>query len=113
MPNGVIKLITPEPTFGYKMKTGKSYIKYVFTNRKHGVNRKKVHQIVAEAFLGPKPFEGAVVMHLDDNPLNNSVDNLEWGSQKKNLNSEKFINYCKSRVGENSCHAIGRRNRGF
>ena len=28
-----------------------------------------VHRLVAEAFHGPPPFEGALVMHLDDDPL--------------------------------------------
>lgn len=48
-----------------------------------------VHRIVAETFLGPPPFEGAVVRHLDDNPTNNRVENLAWGSHKENAADRK------------------------
>lgn len=62
----------------------------------------KVHRLVAEAFLGPQPFDGAVVMHLNEVGTDNRVENLKWGTQKENLNAPGFISYCKSRTGENS-----------
>ena len=43
-----------------------------------------VHSLVAGAFLGPRPI-GADVMHLDDNPQNNMLENLQYGSRKENL----------------------------
>lgn len=43
-----------------------------------------VHRLVAEFFLNPKPFDGAVVRHLDGNPLNNCASNLAWGTQAEN-----------------------------
>lgn len=46
--------------------------------------RTHIHRLVAEVFIGPPPFERAVVRHLDGNPLNNSSDNLSWGSYKDN-----------------------------
>lgn len=51
---------------------------------KGGVNKKLfVHRIVAEAFLGPS--EGLpVVNHLDCNPKNNRVGNLEWTTYSGN-----------------------------
>ena len=36
-----------------------------------------VHRLVAEAFL-PNPEHFQEVNHKDENPLNNSADNLEW-----------------------------------
>lgn len=45
-----------------------------------------VHQIVCLTFHGPRPFEDAVVRHLDDNPANNHPDNLVWGSYQDNAN---------------------------
>lgn len=38
---------------------------------------------VLEAFVGIRPV-GAVVMHLDDNPLNNTLTNLRWGTPREN-----------------------------
>lgn len=42
------------------------------------------HKLVADAFLGVKPFEGACIRHLDGNPLNNNLSNLKWGTYKEN-----------------------------
>lgn len=54
---------------------------YVFLGRK---NRRKVHKLVAEAFMGPCP-EGLVVRHLNGNPADNHVGNLAYGTQADNL----------------------------
>lgn len=39
---------------------------------------KKVHQVVAETFLGEKPSPDHVVDHIDHNRQNNNVTNLRW-----------------------------------
>lgn len=44
-----------------------------------------VHVAVALAFVGPRPFVGAEVRHLDDNKYNNAPDNLAWGTQSENM----------------------------
>lgn len=44
-----------------------------------------VHRVVAMAFLD-NPNNYSVVNHKDENPLNNKVVNLEWCSQKYNMN---------------------------
>lgn len=44
----------------------------------------RVHRLVAQAFLGPAPFEGAVIAHNDGDPLNNRADNLRWASLAEN-----------------------------
>lgn len=44
----------------------------------------KVHRLVAEAFLGLPPFEGAMVAHNDGNRSNNNISNLRWASALEN-----------------------------
>jgi len=47
-------------------------------------NRKYLHRAIAEAFI-PNPDNLPYVRHLDDDPQNNSVSNLAWGTQKDNM----------------------------
>ena len=44
-----------------------------------------IHRLVAQAFI-PNIDNLPVVNHKDENPLNNSVENLEWCTQKYNVN---------------------------
>lgn len=46
--------------------------------------RKYVHRMVAEAFI-PNPHNFPEVRHLDDDPSNNCVWNLVWGTQADNM----------------------------
>ena len=47
-------------------------------------NRKLISRLVAEAFI-PNPSMLPLVRHMDDNPSNNNVKNLRWGTQKDNM----------------------------
>ena len=44
----------------------------------------KAHRVVAQAFL-PNPHGKPYVNHIDNNPSNNCVENLEWCTQSENL----------------------------
>jgi hypothetical protein len=55
--------------------------------------RLRVHKLVAEHFLGPS--DNMVVNHIDSNKLNNRLENLEYVSQRVNV--EKW--YKKSKEG--------------
>jgi len=70
----------------------------------------KVHRLVCEAFHGPAPDASFVVIHLDEDATNNRKDNLKWGTMKENMNMPGYIEYCKSRTGDNSPYRKGRRS---
>lgn len=44
---------------------------------------KRVHTLVLEAFIGPRP-DGAVACHNDGDHTNNRVDNLRWDTYSAN-----------------------------
>lgn len=46
-------------------------------------HRRYVHHLVLEAFVGPRP-EGMRALHRDDDPHNNHVSNLYWGTMRDN-----------------------------
>ncbi len=52
-------------------------------NNKH--RTVKVHKLVANAFI-PNPLNLPQVNHKDEEKLNNSIDNLEWCTNKYNCN---------------------------
>lgn len=60
---------------GYRMyilrREGKSY-------------HPRAHQLVAEAFIGPKPFDGAEVCHNDGSRNNDHHSNLRWDTRSAN-----------------------------
>lgn len=96
MPHGGERQYGGVPTFGVWNKQDGRFI-----TSQNGETF-KIHQLICEAFNGPKPAPDAVVMHIDENAANNRASNLQWGTQKENLNAPGFLEYCRSRTGENS-----------
>jgi hypothetical protein len=71
----------------------KNYERYIIKLTKNKKSKTyKIHRLVAEAFIKneqKKPY----VNHIDGNPLNNNVENLEWCTQRENIiHSLKFGN---------------------
>jgi hypothetical protein len=72
---------------GYISDTGYLRIN-LYKNKK--LKTIKVHQLVAMAFLGHKPNGFILVVdHIDNNPLNNNVENLQLVSNRVNTSKDK------------------------
>lgn len=68
-----------------KARIGKDGYYYVTLNKKGKKKSFKVHRLVAKAFI-PNPDNLPCINHKDENKLNNHIDNLEWCTQKYNIN---------------------------
>ena len=63
-----------------------------------------VHRLVCEAFHGPPPFQGAHVLHWDDDPKNNTPENLRWGTASENMyDSVRNGGYRNQNTGKTHC----------
>jgi hypothetical protein len=71
----------------YKGRVLKTYINrgyvYVTLSKKGIESGKKVHRLVAEAFI-PNPDKFPDVNHKDENKSNNCIENLEWCTKEYN-----------------------------
>ena len=61
------------------------------------------HTLVAETYVGPPPFDGAHVRHLDGNPANDKPSNLRWGSAKQN--GQDTVRHGRSTRGSKNARA--------
>ena len=61
------------------------YLKVCISNSDCTRKTVRIHRVVAETFLADSMSEGLVVNHKDGNRRNNSVENLEWITQKDNI----------------------------
>tara|TARA_R110000772_G_scaffold13879_1_gene40588 strand:+ start:135 stop:620 length:486 start_codon:yes stop_codon:yes gene_type:complete len=68
--------------------TGKKYRRVGLTKNKITSN-KMFHIIIAEAFFNYKKSSGFIIDHIDNNPLNNRVDNLQIITQRENCSKDK------------------------
>lgn len=67
---------------------------YVSLNKCNQKKKKKLHRLIAEAFI-PNPNNYPVVNHIDENKKNNNIDNLEWCSVKYNQNYSNYKTFKK------------------
>lgn len=68
---------------------------YLKVNKKTSI--KKLHRLVAEAFLDSGKFKE--VNHKDGNKSNNEVSNLEWVDRSSNMKHSFSMNLSKPRLG--------------
>lgn len=67
------------------LTTNKNGYKHVKLYTKGKYKTISIHRLVAKTFL-ENPENHPVVNHLDEDKLNNNVENLEWCTQKQNVN---------------------------
>jgi hypothetical protein len=74
----------------FSMRKTEKYHSVRLSDR-HGKRKvKRVHQLIAMAFLNHKPNGlNLVVDHIDNDPLNNHLDNLQLISHRKNSSKDK------------------------
>ena len=77
--------------------TGYRKVELVKNKRKKSC---KIHRLVAEAFI-PNKENKPYINHLDSNPINNNVDNLEWCTQKENMVHSAIFGNHKSLAWKN------------
>lgn len=70
------KLLKPNPS-------NAGYL-YVDLYVKGKVKRRPIHQLVCEAFVGPRPSKKHIVNHDDGQVANNYFENLEWATKSRN-----------------------------
>ena len=105
--------------FGHKVHITEKLMKFTTRSGYYNVNLRKdckryskqVHRLVAENFLD-NPNNYPVVNHKDFNRKNNRVDNLEFVTQKENVNWSKE-NMKGLRVKNAKTYGITYRDRGY
>lgn len=83
----ILKYISNKKTINYI-----DYVVYLTNKKKH-----KIHRLVAEAFI-PNPENKPFINHIDHNPLNNVFTNLEWCTQKENMEHASKCGRMKGRI---------------
>lgn len=58
---------------------------------------KKIHRLIAKAFI-PKVEGKPQINHIDGNPLNNEISNLEWSTQQENVQHAIDIGLRKTKI---------------
>lgn len=81
--HGAVRRIDTHKELAQNTKRGKHPYKRVHLSHKGVAKYVLVHRLVLEAFVGPCP-DGMQTLHADDNPANNCLSNLSWGTPKRN-----------------------------
>lgn len=80
-------------TFGYPQ---------VLLSKDGNKSMRTVHQLVLEAFIGPRPKD-MECRHLDGSPTNNNLKNLKWGTSSEN--KKDMVSHGTAMWGENNGNA--------
>ena len=80
---GFVRRAKTGRVLAFNIKRGKHPYHRVKLSENGAAHLVAVHRLVLETFVGPCP-EGMQTLHADDDPSNNRLDNLSWGTPKKN-----------------------------
>lgn len=84
------------------LKPGNNGVGHLYVNmyKDSKLSKRYIHRLMADAFI-PNPEEKPMVRHLNDNPKDNRLENLAWGTSKENVNdaiNNGTSNILKTRV---------------
>lgn len=107
--------IIPDKTHGTRKLVGKTLKqkqdelgrKHVVLSKHSKTLTKRVHVLVAEAFIGPRP-KGMEICHDDGNNTNNCVTNLRYDTHKANM--EDMVKHNRSNRGDRNPIATTKTN---
>ena len=80
---GIVRRIDTKRVLKQNTKKGTHPYKRVHLSHKGVAKYVLVHRLVLSAFVGDCP-EGLECLHADDDPTNNCLSNLSWGTRKRN-----------------------------
>ena len=92
LPHDVWKELTYRYTYDNRVTV-------LLTNTKYNKKRFKVSRLVALVHI-PNPYNKHCVCHKDNNPKNNKVSNLYWGTHRENMD-QMSLDGRASRYGSN------------
>ena len=101
-----------------RKKTGKTLAGYVDVNgyrfvtlyRGGSYQRKAIHRMIAESFID-NPKDLPWVLHRDDNPRHNKLDNLRWGTPSENTR-DSIRNGTHGKASRTHCPRVHPFNKG-
>jgi len=94
-----IKFRTIPKILNHNIQSGHGYLT-VMLCRDGEQKRKRIHRLVAEAFIPNKNIELTHINHIDGNKKNNCYDNLEWTNNSRNQKHAYANGLQVSRKGE-------------
>ena len=80
---GEVRSVKTQKVLHGTKHNGKQPYLYVSLCKNGKVTKKLIHRLVAETFI-ENPLNKPQVNHIDGNPLNNCVENLEWVTNAEN-----------------------------
>lgn len=84
----ILSMKKKSPTIMKQISASKSGHMYVFMYKNNKMTKVWVHRAVLSAFVGPCA-QNQECRHLDDNPKNNTLGNLCWGTRLENVSDKR------------------------